>query len=389
MEKLVLPRNKWLLVTLISILLISFGAQVNADIESSNNTITTRESIPHNPLYQIGLGTITQANSLTDEEYLIATGSIGTFVYDPETLELVRSSLTEEVVEFHDGIYSFKWSPNEETLAFGDNHGRIYLWDTSNCRPIRILADTKGYGHILAWSLDGRFILSQPRVSAILWNVETGERTLEITSHRVGIMDAEFSADGLLATVGGLDRSLYLWDVETQEPVYSLRNLEDFIWSVAFSPDGANIATGGSTGTVTIRDTETGEAIKVLTGLPRETYRIFWTPDGNSIVASSWNLGLPSDFHESPNISDAVIIWDVTSNTLTHYFDGQYGVAFNPENMLIASLDAKGTILFQEVLSGDVILSLDPPANTFELGWSFNGDFLATRTLANVITIWA
>ena len=69
----------------------------------------------------------------------------------------------------------------------------------------------------LAFSPDGRTLVSGSRLEIRLWDVVTGEQKGTLTGHEHDVLSLAFSPDGrTLASGGGLwDYTLRLWDVVT------------------------------------------------------------------------------------------------------------------------------------------------------------------------------
>ncbi|MBN8619444.1 MAG: hypothetical protein J0L63_11095 [Anaerolineae bacterium] len=383
------------LVILLSITQVS--AFELAEKPTNSSQVNSEKAIPSKQFYNVGLGKVNES-SLPEKEYLIASGEIGTYVYDSETLELLLSSKVEIPVTFHgssnDGIHSIAWSPNELTLALGAGNGKLYFWNAQQHEPIRMIKFDEGNKLVtgLAWSPDSTEIAAQIMFDVIkVWNTETGESIQSFDSKIYTTANLEFSPDGkLIASVSDLNTSVVVWSIETGKPVYTFKDSAGDIhqWSVAFSPDGSMLATGSGKGEISIRNLSTGEISRVLTGLTRDVSDIDWSRDGTTIVASSTDLvGFSSIDSATPAVDEGLIgIWDAKSGHIQHSFNTQSHVALSYDGTIIASTNDSNQIRLQDTSSGKIINTLTSPKNIFDLKWSFDGSMLASTN--TVVTVW-
>lgn len=351
------------------------------------------QNIPDNRFYNLGLGIIESMN-LTDKPYLIASGMIGTHVYDPDTLEEILSSNEELPVVFYGGslggIPAVAWSPDELTLALGASNGKLYLWNVQSYQPVRMIEFGEPDNFItgLAWSPDANMIAAQIMFDAIsLWNIETGLNIQNFENHIYTTSSLDFSSHGnLLASVGDLNTSALVWNLESRELVDDFKKGHEHQWNVAFSPDSSMLAVGSDEGEVTIRNLNTGRVNRVLEGLPADVNSIYWSSNSD-IVASSADLSGFNDIDATiPAVTDAVAIWDVQTGELEHLFENQTYVALRPDGNIMASVDSFDQILLQDFSSGALLQTLTAPENTFYLQWSFDGSIFASTN--TVVTLW-
>jgi WD40 repeat protein len=367
-KKLVALQVLVILLTLTQFSAPELAAKPTNSFQNSHE-VNSDKTIPSKQFYHVGLGSVNE-DSLSDKEYLIASGEIGTYVYDSETLELLLSSKAEIPVTFHgssnDGIHSLAWSPNDLTLALGAGNGKLYLWNTQQHQPIRVIKFDEGNKLVtgLAWSPDSTEIAAQIMFDVIkVWNAETGETLQSFDNKIYTTAYLEFSPDGkLIASVGDLNTSVVVWSIETGKPLYTFKDFAEGIhqWSVAFSPNGSTLATGSDKGEITIRNLSTGEISKVLTGLTRDVSDINWSPDGNTVVASSTDLvGLSNIDGATPVMNEnSTIIWDTKSGYIQYSFNDQSQVALSHDGTIIASTNASNQILLQDTGSGKIINTL-------------------------------
>src|SRR5262245_11115871 len=107
-----------------------------------------------------------------------------------------------------------------------------YLW-LRHTRPLRTFK-----GPILARSPDGRRIVTGSEDKPLhVWDVETGKQLALIEGHAEWGRGVAFSPDGKHILTTGY-RTTRVWDAQTGEPLAVLKGHQEGVKGVAFSPDG-------------------------------------------------------------------------------------------------------------------------------------------------------
>jgi WD40 repeat protein/predicted Ser/Thr protein kinase len=155
-------------------------------------------------------------------------------------------------------------------ISAGD--GTVRFWEAAPEATLPVLAGHTSYVYPVAYSPDGRWIASGGWDGTIrLWDAATGEACATLT--HPGIVRAlAFTPDGTRLVGGGdLDGELLVWDLLTghiRDRVASDKRVR----SLAVSPDGTRIAAGNydlkSGWTTTISDGATGQKIGTGEGIP-------------------------------------------------------------------------------------------------------------------------
>jgi WD40 repeat protein len=208
-------------------------------------------------------------------------------------------------------------SPDGNIVATGDHDGRIHLWEAATGRPRGApLAYTHSVAS-LAFSPDGRILLagygpvrgtSQCAGVALRWDLEAGRVVGEPLRHPAAetlpvwlktVNPVAWSPDGRLILTGQ-DQFVYVWDAATGRPAGAPWDLGVEKQELAFAPDGRSVLveTGKcwathegwvGQGDVQLWDLERGKRLGVpFTAPPKHALQsLAWSGDGTRILAGS------------------------------------------------------------------------------------------------------
>ncbi len=304
---------------------ISVGSDFSAYLIDTENGAVVRTFSPLNEsAYYTSLS--------ADGRFLITNGNPTTIrLWDVETSDLL---LSQDVIQTrqdisacvtHDGTKLLTGAGTDENelgviwdvaagekihsfLAPAEGGGgnspmNVSITDSSLSKTRPLSSYTPTLSRVATFSPDESkaLTLDKSRMSAILWDVETGEVIHTFTGHSQEILCAEFSKDGQYVVTGGNDHIVQIWDVETgdnlnQIPVALIRDQYKYstVNHVSLSPDNRFLLAatkdyyGRGNNPIALLDTFSGEKLFSFNGNHGEQIvAAEFSPDGDTILTAS------------------------------------------------------------------------------------------------------
>jgi WD40 repeat protein len=333
----------------------------------------------------------------------------------------------------HGGVVtSLAYSPDGQNLVtYGVD--RIRWWEAASRRPTTEFSGGYGWGYFLAFSIDGRLLLTthadERRIR--VWDAHTHHLLGMFTNHSLTVACAAFtpngrsiistggtpyttnslgklklwdastfleignfkrvefslvacdvSADGRWVAASGFGPAVQIWDIESREPVVRLTGHETRssggVIALRFSPDGEFLATGDFGGTVRFWNVQTREA-HIVGSHGGPITCVTFSADGRRLASTSFD-------HTAK-------LWDVASPrepaTLRGHNTRVWRAAFAPDGKTLATASGDGAVKFwhsNAPSDGNVFAhnnGLGP------VGYSADGRFLAWQDSGHqLINIW-
>jgi RNA polymerase sigma factor (sigma-70 family) len=196
--------------------------------------------------------------------------------------------------------YGLSFSGDSRTLATDwydeeTREARICLWDVAGRKLLRRFSIPSRALGFLYFSPDNRTLASsgfnEPRLR--LWDTATGRPLHQQAAHDGGITALAFTPDGRVILSGSDDGTLRVWDAETGRGVRELPGHPGGVTGVAVTPDGRAVLSGGFDARLLLQDWQTGKELRHLVLVPKDKLspnvsygpRLGLAADGRTAVA--------------------------------------------------------------------------------------------------------
>jgi WD40 repeat protein len=242
-----------------------------------------------------------------------------------------------------------------------------------------------------AFSPDGtRLAAVKPDNTVVVWDLLTGQETLQLSGHTNRVFGLTFSPDGTRLATIAYDKTARLWDATSGEIVYTLDVFTETLnvggqWiDLDFNHDGSKLATAGGT-SVKVWDTANGQELLTLSQqeitAPAYAYSVAFSPDGASLA-----IGL--------RLGAGAGVWDATTGQKILHLSGHTGsvtdITYSPDERQIATSSVDGTVRLWNATTGVAQLTLKGYATQVaQVAYSPDGTRLMTQGADRTIRIYA
>lgn len=310
-----------------------------------------------------------------DGTKVITGGDDGLRVHDATTGKPLLPTTTLP----QSGVTTAVFSPDGKSVATGGSifMGSLRLWDAETGTLLRSFGD----GHSpLAFSPDGRCLISSGLHGLKFWEAATGKELGQIPTERAPFERFAYAPDGRTFLTHarksvGNDRFLpgpvRFWDATTHReipgPTLSTAGVLDAI--SPFSKDGKRLVTvetepRAAQGVLKIWDIPSRKEIRRWTVPP--ITRFCLSPDGGTLVGSDLPFG-------SGSVRGPLYVVDLDTGKARSFelpkdtliYDGGFAMCYSPDGRCIAYGTSDGTAVLWEVASGQLrrrLLGLDSAA---------------------------
>jgi WD40 repeat protein len=329
-------------IFLLALAIVPDGAPLHASVFGATKAqaglvITASGVAKIAELAHFGKGWIYKVRFSPDGRSLAVGSSVGVYLYDAESLALVRTLVPQQGDEQHGtgAVDMVAWSPDGRTLADGATNGTVRLWRVTDGAMLHTLAGhTKRVGD-LTFAPDGLTLASASYDGTVrLWRVSDGAlvRTLQVSGGEVPA--AVFSPNGRVLATASANGTIVLWDPSSGATLRALSGHDNAVMSLSFAPDGRTLASGSEDQTVRVWRVSDGSLLQTLRGHAGWVAAVVYSPDGR-LIASAGEDG-------------PVRLWDSATGTVRQTLSGHRGqvlsLAFSPDGSTLVSASWDSTI---------------------------------------------
>ncbi|KAF9067617.1 hypothetical protein BDP27DRAFT_899473 [Rhodocollybia butyracea] len=306
------------------------------------------------------------------------------------------------VIKHAAAVQAIAFAPDRDQVVSGSGDSLVQIWDTRTGKLVTgPLTGHTQFIRSVAFSPDGKQILSLSHEAARIWDAYTGTEIIAIpTPKGTYAYSATFAPNGQHIVLGYRDTLLRIWDVQTGALVSApIDGHSGVVLAVSVSPDGTRIASGSVDKTIRVWDAqELSAALKVDaqhandqeivqmyhpsgTGHTSAVQCVAFSPKGDYIASGSWDR--------------TVCVWDAHTGTVVAgpfhgHEDRVYCIAFSPNGEQIVSGSQDGTVWVWSVQNRTMVAGpLKGHSNqVWCVAFSPQGDQIVSGSEDKMICVW-
>jgi RNA polymerase sigma factor (sigma-70 family) len=214
-------------------------------------------------------------------------------------IRLWRADTGKEVasLDHFDAVSSLAFAPDGKTLAVVGWSSTVHRFDVKTGKELTLPEGHRWAVHGLAWSPDGRTVLTGGDRTFRLWDAATGKERFRSPEQDGLVGSVAFSPDGkVLAVVVEARDPVRLFDTTGRE-LFRLGGDRQKVDSVVFTPDGKSVAASGQGNTIAFWETKTGKPLRTIRVEPDRpgevnvvtlVQQLRISPNGRRLAAIAW-----------------------------------------------------------------------------------------------------
>lgn len=209
---------------------------------------------------------------------------------------------------------------------------QILLYDTDTRQLAGILPYTEGFARSLRFSRNGSLLVMGGGKGgkfghAVVWDVKTGKRIVEVGKEFDQVMSADISPDQKMVVIGSPSKKVKVYDTATGEEMYTISKHTDWVMDTSFSPDGVLLATADRGGNVMVWEASNGGEFYILGQHKGSCTDMAWRADSNILASCS--------------ADGTIMLWEMNEGkqvkTWAAHGGGVQSVSFTPDGKLVSS----------------------------------------------------
>ena len=212
------------------------------------------------------------------------------------TIWSLATGLPERIIAVHERpVMGLAYSPDGKFLVSHDDRGHLVAIDpkTGTVKQ-RFGEDDAAAGgrreSVVALAVSRQFIAAGDGAGMIvLWDPDNGARVRELRGHIRPVAGLAFSPVNGQLVSGSSDGDMKQWDPFQDTPVKTWRLEAGGVASLALSRDGRRLATGHRSGIVILWDVETGAELGRHGRHTGTVLDVHFSPDGRQLAAASFD----------------------------------------------------------------------------------------------------
>lgn len=213
------------------------------------------------------------------------------------TVWAVETATKQISFDFPAGTWSTALSPDGSRLAVPEPETRLVrVFDVRSQEELFKLEHGR-QADFAAYSPDGQLLATVGANRIMVWDGRGDELLDEYLFPGDGATVLEWSPDGTLIGIGGMDTVTYLLDIEGSDESVALRGHRSQVNDVAFSPDGLRVASSGADTRIwDLAALSGGEVMTYQPDADNSGTHAAWTTDRTRVLATSFDDGATTVF---------------------------------------------------------------------------------------------
>ena len=298
------------------------------------------------------------------------------------TLKLWDLTVGQEARAFsghESAVHAVALSPDGLLALSGGSDGKVRVWDVATGREIRSF-DQGGTAQAVAISPDGRTAVAVGgNSSSHAWDIFSGEPRPVYRQHTGVLRGLAFSPDGKFVLTSSERGEIAYWEAASGREVWSWR-LPGEVRAVAFSADGRTAVAPSFDGTARMFDLRTGKQLRVFQpALPERIGAIDITRDGGLVATG--------------NDTKLIRIWNPRTGRQLRTLEGHLGdvraLRFSPDGRLLLSVSRDRSLRAWDPESGRELHAFSPTSEAIRsLGLSNDGHLALAGSEDGSLKLW-
>ena len=266
------------------------------------------------------------------------------------------------------------WSPQGDRIAFGVFRGTVRFWNVAESRFEPELGRCLR-APSLAWSPNGRWLVSATDESVRLWDTASGKPGAVLRVHEdQQVRAVSWNPIAEQFASGSDDGKVYVWNLGQQKPDLALET-EGRVDAVAWRPDGRALAADGDTD-LFIWNPPDPKPRMVLQTDESDLFSVAWSPNMAWIAAGEYGGG--------------VQVWSADDGKPVAQLDMQgMRIAFSSDSQWLAGVGRTGRLKLIRTRDWTQVTGFPAPTPLgCSLTWSPDAQQLAVGNWRNRVQFW-
>lgn len=253
-------------------------------------------------------------------------------------------------------VESLAFSPDGKSLVSG-SFQEIAIWDADKGTLTKKIT---GFAHnvvALAYSIDGKLLGTaggEPTVEGEVKVFQTSDwkQVMDVKNgHSDTVYGLCFSPDGKMLATGSADKFVKVWEVPSAKFVKSFEGHTHHVLDIGWAADGKLLASAGGDNTVKVWDFEKGEQARTIQAHGKQVTRLMFVGKKPEFVTAGGD--------------NQVKMFNATNGGNVRTFAGAtdfvYAVGANPEGTIVAAGGQEGVVRVYNGANAQLQKTLLPP----------------------------